>query len=126
MIKKKTLFIIKISLLLFYIIPAKAQFDIKAPTAILQDFLSGEILFEKEADRSIYPASMTKIMTAIVAFDLIENIIMGIGVYNQNYKSAGQKIIETQKNNFGGVSIFSYTVFKNDPVYSKKLNKYME
>ena len=58
--------------------------------------------------------------------DLIENIIMGIGVYNQNYKSAGQKIIETQKNNFGGVSIFSYTVFKTDPIYSKKLNKYMD
>ena len=59
-------------------------------------------------------------------FKLIENIIMGIGVYNQNYKSAGQKVIETQKNNFGGVSIFSYTVFKNDPVYSKKLNKYID
>ena len=56
---------------------------------------------------------------------LIDNIIMGIGVYNQNYKSAGQKIIEAQKNNFGGVSIFSYTVFKTDPNYSKKLNKYM-
>jgi serine-type D-Ala-D-Ala carboxypeptidase (penicillin-binding protein 5/6) len=35
--------------------------------------LSGEILFEKEPDNSIYPASMTKIMTAIVAFDLIKN-----------------------------------------------------
>ena len=56
----------------------------------------------------------------------IENIIMGIGVYNQNYKSAGQKIIEAQKNKFGGVSIFSYTVFKSDPGYSKKLNKYMD
>ncbi len=47
--------------------------DIKARTAILQDFLSGEILYEKEADRSIYPASMTKIMTSIVAFDLIKS-----------------------------------------------------
>jgi D-alanyl-D-alanine carboxypeptidase (penicillin-binding protein 5/6) len=37
------------------------------------DFLSGEILYEKEADLSIYPASMTKIMTAIVAFDLIKS-----------------------------------------------------
>jgi hypothetical protein len=51
---------------------------------------------------------------------------MGIGVYNQSYKSAGQKIIEAQKNKFGGVSIFSYTVFKTDPNYSKKLNKYMD
>ena len=48
------------------------EFDINAKSAILQDYLSGEILFEKEADLSIYPASMTKIMTSIVAFDLIK------------------------------------------------------
>ncbi len=51
---------------------ANAKFDIKASTAILQDYLSGEILFEKDADREIYPASMTKIMTSIIAFDLIK------------------------------------------------------
>ena len=47
--------------------------EIKARTAILQDYLSGEILYEKEPDRSIYPASMTKIMTSIIAFDLIKS-----------------------------------------------------
>jgi D-alanyl-D-alanine carboxypeptidase (penicillin-binding protein 5/6) len=52
---------------------AYSNIDIKARTAILQDFLSGEILYEKEPDRSIYPASMTKIMTAIIAFDLIKS-----------------------------------------------------
>ena len=50
-----------------------ANFDVKARTAILQDYYSGEILFEKEPDRSIYPASMTKIMTSIIAFDLIKS-----------------------------------------------------
>ena len=50
-----------------------SNIEIKARTAILQDFLSGEILYEKEPDRSIYPASMTKIMTSIVAFDLIKS-----------------------------------------------------
>ncbi len=50
-----------------------AEFDIKARTAILQDFYSGEILFEKNPDDSIYPASMTKIMTSIIAFDLIKS-----------------------------------------------------
>ena len=50
-----------------------AAFDIKARSAILQDFLSGEILYEKEPDKSIYPASMTKIMTSIIAFDLIRS-----------------------------------------------------
>ena len=50
---------------------AQANFDIKARTAILQDYHSGEILFEKDVDRKIFPASMTKIMTSIIAFDLI-------------------------------------------------------
>ena len=50
-----------------------ANFDVKARTAILLDYHSGEILFEKDADRKIFPASMTKIMTAIIAFDLIKN-----------------------------------------------------
>ena len=51
----------------------KANIEIQARTAILQDYLSGEILYEKEPDRSIYPASMTKIMTSIIAFDLIKS-----------------------------------------------------
>ena len=61
-------------LFLTFILPniAIAKFDIKAGTAILQDYSSGEILFEKDADREIYPASMTKIMTSIIAFELIE------------------------------------------------------
>ena len=50
-----------------------ADFDINARTAILQDFYSGEILYEKDADVSIYPASMTKIMTSIIAFDLLKS-----------------------------------------------------
>ena len=66
----------KIILIFFIIlvssISRSAEFNIDAKTAILQDYLSGEILYEKEADMSIYPASMTKIMTSIIAFDLLE------------------------------------------------------
>ena len=50
-----------------------SNIEIKARTAILQDFLSGEILYEKDPDIQIYPASMTKIMTSIIAFDLIQS-----------------------------------------------------
>jgi len=50
---------------------SKADINIRARTAILQDFLSGQILYEKDADRKIFPASMTKIMTTIIAFDLL-------------------------------------------------------
>ena len=63
--------------LIFYIMllqnSISVEFDVKAKTAILQDYLSGEILYEKDADLSIYPASMTKIMTSIIAFELIKN-----------------------------------------------------
>ena len=65
--------LITILLTLLLTVNSNAAFDIKARTAILQDYLSGEILFEKDADKSIYPASMTKIMTAIIAFDLIRS-----------------------------------------------------
>jgi len=70
MIKTKLLTVLITLLLTFNV---NAAFEIKARTAILQDYLSGEILYEKEADKSIYPASMTKIMTAIIAFDLIQS-----------------------------------------------------
>tara|TARA_B100001057_G_scaffold87151_1_gene83112 strand:+ start:33 stop:1184 length:1152 start_codon:yes stop_codon:yes gene_type:complete len=66
-------FVIILLASLFFGLNASANIEIKARTAILQDFLSGEILYEKEPDRSIYPASMTKIMTSIIAFDLIES-----------------------------------------------------
>jgi len=72
MIKTTKNYLIKILIGLFLLSPANAAFNIKASTAILQDYYSGEILFEKDADRSIYPASMTKIMTTIIAFDLIQ------------------------------------------------------
>ena len=68
---KRILSIILLNILFYQF--SYAKIDIKARTAILQDFLSGEILYEKEADDSIYPASMTKIMTSIIAFDLIKS-----------------------------------------------------
>jgi len=46
--------------------------NIQARTGILIDYHSDEILFELDPDEQIYPASMTKIMTAIIAFDLIK------------------------------------------------------
>ena len=47
--------------------------DVNANYIIIQDHFSGKILFEKDADTRIYPASMTKIMTTIVVFDLLKN-----------------------------------------------------
>ena len=59
---------------LFFLFYQKAHSEIEFDVQhiILQDHHSGKILFEKDADASIYPASMTKIMTAIVTFDLLK------------------------------------------------------
>ena len=46
--------------------------NIQARTGILIDYHSDEILYELDPDSQIYPASMTKIMTSIVAFDLLK------------------------------------------------------
>ena len=45
--------------------------NINVRTGILMDYHSGEVLYELDPDAQIYPASMTKIMTSIIAFDLI-------------------------------------------------------
>ena len=64
--------IIIIYFILISLTKVLAEPKIKAPTAILMDHNSGKILFERDADHQIYPASMTKIMTAIVVFDLLK------------------------------------------------------
>ena len=97
MIKLKFLYILSIILVTFN---ANAAFDIKARTAILQDYLSGEILYEKDADKSIYPASMTKIMTALIAFELIVN----------------KKVISIAKN-FNLIISYNFNVFKFNYTY---------
>ncbi|MFL3009161.1 MAG: glycoside hydrolase family 10 protein [Candidatus Neomarinimicrobiota bacterium] len=56
----------------------------------------------------------------------LNNILMGIGVYNQTYKSASEKINITKRNKFAGYSLFSYTVFKKDINYIKKLQQLQE
>ena len=50
-----------------------AEPKVNVSRAILLDFQSNKVLFEREADFEIYPASMTKILTSIVVFDLLKN-----------------------------------------------------
>lgn len=48
---------------------AQAQFDTKAQFAILMDEASGTVIFQKDADLPMEPASMAKLMTVAVVFD---------------------------------------------------------
>ena len=44
-------------------------FQTPAQQAILMDFDTGAVIYEKNADSQMFPASMTKLMTSILAFD---------------------------------------------------------
>ncbi len=46
---------------------------VKAEAAILMDEKTGKILFEKNADAHLYPASITKIMTCLLAVEYIKS-----------------------------------------------------
>ena len=81
--------------------------------AVLMNYASNSNTFEKNIQ--IVKQNFPK--------KYLNNIIMGIGVYNQNYKSVSKKISVSMKNNFVGYSLFSYTVFKNDMNYANKLEK---
>ena len=65
-------FLVLTILFLTLCIKAFANPNIQARTGILIDHHSNEVLYELDPDVQIYPASMTKIMTSIVAFDLLK------------------------------------------------------
>lgn len=46
--------------------------DIASPSALLMDYSSGKILYEKNINEKRYPASLTKIMTAIIVLENCE------------------------------------------------------
>lgn len=52
-------------------ITARAQVEITAPSAILIEASTGQVIYEKNADEQRSPASITKIMTLLVTFEQI-------------------------------------------------------
>ncbi|GAA4718898.1 D-alanyl-D-alanine carboxypeptidase [Sphingomonas lutea] len=70
---RSILFATAASLLFASAAPAAAPpFDTPAKTAILVDLSSGAVLYAKNADMRMPPASMAKMMTTEVAFELID------------------------------------------------------
>jgi D-alanyl-D-alanine carboxypeptidase (penicillin-binding protein 5/6) len=71
---------IKFFLVIFLLLitNVEANPNITARTAILVDYQSGKVLYELQPDHSIHPASMTKIMTAIIAFDFLKKEVISL------------------------------------------------
>ena len=51
---------------------AAPPFDTPAPIAFMKDLSSGAILYSKDADRRMPPASLAKMMTVYVIFDMVK------------------------------------------------------
>ncbi len=54
------------------------DFDIYSEAAILINLDTGEVIYEKNADKQLVPASLTKIMTAIILLEKYENDIAAL------------------------------------------------
>ena len=83
-------------LLLILLISTKLiAIDTKAEQAVVIDFDTNEILFEKNSNLITPPASMTKIMTVYVAFDRLKNTELSINnectVSAKAYKMGGSR-----------------------------------
>ena len=65
-------YLVLLAIYLKLIVSAYSNPNLNARTGILIDYHSDEILYESDPDAQIYPASMTKIMTSIIAFDLLK------------------------------------------------------
>lgn len=59
-------------------VQAAPNLTLEAEGAILMEPLTGQVLFEQDADRKWYPASMTKIMTLGLALEAIEQGIVSL------------------------------------------------
>ena len=52
--------------------PAAGEVSVSAPSAVLMEASTGQVIYEKEPDMLRHPASITKIMTMILIFDALQ------------------------------------------------------
>lgn len=73
--KKFLIYILTVFIVISAILPIVPSFAVEeepvvdAPVALLMESETGKILYEKDSDKKMYPASTTKIMTAILALE---------------------------------------------------------
>ena len=76
-------------------------------------------------DNKIFSKNINMIKEKI-PLENLNQIIMGIGIYNQKPASSAQKLKILSVEKFGGYSMFSYTVYNEKPSYLKSLQKYLK
>lgn len=144
-ILKKVFFIIAV-LLVFPFVNNHAfaqetnELVLYSKAAILTDSTSGDILFEKNSDKKIYPASLTKIATAIYAIEkanLSDTVVVSEHVNQVEgtrvYLTPGEKVtlqhliqgLLINSGNDAGIAIAEY-LHGSCENFSKHLNHYLK
>ncbi len=72
-LKLTTNLMLILSIILIATLAASGYIEIPAKTAILIEAETGQVLFEKNPDEPLPPASITKIMTLLIAFEALES-----------------------------------------------------
>lgn len=94
---KKILLIIMSFFVLNLSVLAEEDFAPSAKSAILVDNLSGKVLYEKNADEKLAPASMTKLASMLIVMEAIDN---------GNLKLEDKVTISEEAANMGGSQVF--------------------
>ncbi len=72
------------------------SFDTSAKNVLLMDFDTNQVLFSKNADKKVYPASMSKLMTLYILFDSLDKGIVSLedtfSVSRNAYQKEGSTI----------------------------------
>lgn len=88
--------------------------EVTSPHAILIDIDTGRILFQKDAYEATYPASTTKVLTAILALEnceLDEMVTASSEAVNSVYAGGTTASIQPRRNTFSKrfIKYFTYT-----------------
>lgn len=84
-------------IILFPLFTRADELNIDAPSAILMEYSTGKILYEKNIDEKMAPASMTKIMTILLIEEAIDK-----GELSLN----DDVIISSNASSMGGSQVF--------------------
>lgn len=76
---------------------AYGEIEIEADSALLMDYKSGEIIYAKDKDKELVPASITKIMTLLITMEALNN---------NKIKLTDEVIISEYASSMGGTQLY--------------------
>ena len=97
---------------------AAEPLDIEATSALLLELNSGQLLFEQNADATIYPASLTKIMTSLLVLENGTTTVRTVSLSESGLVSPMAVYTYTIENVIEGITL-------TDPAVDRAVREYL-